>query len=51
VKETATRFGPKSSNMKIVKMDNEGKPVLVNHFLEMMAIEAEFGCIIEEEGD
>ena len=41
---TATRFGPRASNMS-KKNDREGKPINYNPFEEMMMIEAEFGSI------
>lgn len=44
VSQTATRFGPRASNMSI-KQDKAGKSIKFNPFEEMMMIEAEFGSI------
>lgn len=46
VSKTATRFGPRASNLS-KKYDNDGKQTQYNPFEEMMAIEAEFGSIFE----
>lgn len=51
LKETSTRFGPISSNMTIINTESADKPISVNPFLEMMALEAEFGPIIEADDD
>jgi len=50
VKLTSTRFGPLSSNLVARKgTENSAKPEMVNEFLEMMEIEAEFGNIFDSE--
>ena len=43
VSHTGTRFGPRTSNMSMIK--EGGKQKLFNPFEEMMQIEAEFGSI------
>ena len=46
VRETSTRFGPRSSNMSKTKGSGENsKPSYYNPFEEMMLIEAEFGSL------
>ena len=46
VRETSTRFGPRSSNMSKTKGPGENsKPSYYNPFEEMMLIEAEFGSL------
>jgi len=51
LKETSTRFGPISSNMTIMKTESADNSTSGNPFLEMIALEAEFGPIIEADED
>ena len=50
VAKKSDRFGSLESNMQVKKgADGDGKPVRYNPFQEMIAIEAEFGCIFEDD--